>query len=1067
MKEYTYPLRKILLLFVCLLIGSSIALWAQTRQVSGVVTENGQPLIGVSVALKGSTTAVVTDGEGRYTISVPEDATLVFSFIGMKTQEVEVGSRSVINVTMETEVTQLEDVVIVAFGTAKKEAFTGSAATINSDRLSKRVTTNVANAIAGQLAGVQIRSSDGAPGSGPTLRIRGFTSLYAGKDPLIIVDGAPYTGSLSTINTSDIETYTVLKDAAANALYGARAANGVIMITTKKAKKGATVTVDAKVGVKNHSVVEYDVIRDPAQYYETYYGGLYNYYFNRLGQDATTASANANQTMLTRLGYNVYETNGQPLIGIDGKLNPNATLGRVVNMPDGSSYYLTPDDWRDYTYKQGIRQEYDVNFSAGNDKASFYASAGYLNEDGIVDRSNFTRYTARLKADYQAKKWLKVGGNIAYYNFEIDEPGGYDTSGSSGNIFSFSSVIAPIYPLFIRDGAGNILYDEHGMKRYDYGDRSNAGLSRPYLENANPLSDVLLNETSYNGSTFNLYGFVDINFTNKLKLQVNATSYLSEYRTTDYTNPYYGQYATSNGMIYKAHNRTNNLNIQQLLTYTDQIGDHSFDVMLGHEYTNEKTFVLSGQRNGIFSPYVFELNHAVNVVSASSSATEYNVEGFFGRAQYNYDEKYYASVSYRRDASSRFHPDDRWGNFWSVGGAWLLNKESFLSNVSWMDLLKFKISYGSNGNDQIGNDRYTDIYNIENSGGQAGITFNLKGNQGITWETNANFNTGFEFEFFENRIAGSVEYYNRMTYDLLFLRPAPESSGYSSFYDNIGDMSNYGFEIDLRGYIFKTTDFEWALNANLSTVKNVMLELPPERMKKENGFATGNKWIGKGGSIYDFYLFKYAGVNEFGEALYYKKVKDADDKWTGENTTTTNPSDADQYHDIGSSIPDFFGGFGSTVYYKGFDFSINFDYQVGGLVYDGVYASMMSSPSATGVRGSAIHQDILKAWSPTNTSSNIPRYQDNEAYNQNAASDRFLVNASYLNLQNINVGYTFPSKWTQKININTVRLYAAIENIAYWSKRKGLDPRQDYDGSTTNQNYGISRSITGGVQITF
>ena len=1059
-------MKKITLILIGMMLAAS-ALFAQV-QVSGVVTDaaDGQPLPGVSVVVKGTNVSTSTDANGRYTINVAGDATLVFTFIGMKTQEEAVAGRSTINVTLEVEAKKLEDVIVVAFGTAKKTAFTGSAVAVSSAQLEKRVTTNVVNSIAGQLPGVQLRSSDGAPGQGSTLRIRGFTSKYAGNDPLVIVDGAPYTGSLSTINPADIETFTVLKDAAASALYGARAANGVLMVTTKNAKKGAAVvTVDIKAGVKNYSVVEYDMIQDPALYYETYYGGLYNYYFNRLGQDAATASLNANTTLIDRLKYNVYETNGQPLIGADGKLNPSATLGRKVTGADGNEYYLTPDNWKDNTYKTGIRQEYSVSVSAGGEKSSFLASASYLNEDGIVERSNFKRFTARLKADYQAKEWLKVGGNVAYYNYNQDVPGGYGSSGSSGNIFAFSSVVAPIYPLFIRDGAGNIIYDERGMKRYDYGDGENAGLSRPFMTGTNALSAVLLDETSYNGSTFNLHGFVDIEFTNKLKLQVNATSYLSEYRTTDYTNPFYGTYATSNGDIYKAHNRTNNLNIQQLLTYTDAIGDHSFDVMLGHEYTNQKAVGLSGNKNGMFSPFVFELNHAVNIVSATSSATEYNVEGFFGRAQYNYDEKYFATVSYRRDATSRFHPDNRWGNFWSIGGAWLLNKENFLSGVSWIDLLKFKISYGSNGNDQIGDYRYTDQYSIENSGGLAGVTFAAKGNRGITWETNANFNTGFEFEFLDKRLAGSVEYYNRTTYDLLFLRPAPESSGYSSFYDNIGDMRNYGFEVSLNGYVFKTTDFEWELNANLTTVKNVMLKLPPERTKKENGFADGNKWISEGGSIYDYYLLRYAGVNEYGEAQYYKKVNDADGNWTGENTITTNPSDASQYSGIGSSIPDFFGGFGTTVYYKGFDLGINFDYQIGGVVYDGAYASMMSSSNANS-NGSAIHKDILKAWSPTNTSSNIPRYEDSEANSQTAASDRFLVSANYLNLQNINVGYTFPSKWMKKINVNSLRLYVAIENVAYWSKRKGLDPRQSYDGGTSNQNYGISRTVTGGVQIT-
>ncbi|MDL2322990.1 TonB-dependent receptor [Bacteroidales bacterium OttesenSCG-928-A17] len=1061
-------MKRLTLLLACFFISMGLATAQNTRVNGTVVDETGEPVIGASVVVKGNTSiGTVTDFDGNFTLDVSASAkTLIVKYLGMQDQEVAVAPNMKITLTINESV--LDELLVVAYGTAKKSQFTGSASTLNAEKLEKRVSTNIVNSLAGQLPGVQIRSGDGSPNAQATMRIRGFTSLYAGNDPLIILDGAPYTGNLSSINQQDIETFTVLKDAAANSLYGSRAANGVVLITTKKGKSGgATISVDAKVGVKNHSTVEYDVIRDPGQYYEAYYGGLYNYYYNRLGQSEALASANANSMLLDRLQYNVFTVpDGESLI-VNGKMNPNATLGRMVTMADGTQYYLQPDDWRDDAYRQALRQDYNVSISGGDEKSSFYASIGYLDEEGIVKESDFQRFTGRLKADYQAKKWLKVGANVSYYTYKMNEPGSYDSGAiNSGNVFSFTSRLAPIYPLYIRDGNKNIMYDKYGVKRYDYGDGNNAGLFRPTLGNANPLSSILFDESSLNGSTFNATGFVDINFTEKLKLQINATSYVSEYRSTSYTNKIYGQYASSGGIVGVGHYRTNNYNYQQLLTYADQIDKHSYDVLLGHEYSDNKGYALSGSRNTVFSDLVHELNHAIKVSSASSSASRYNIESFFGRAQYNYDSKYFGSVSFRRDGSSRFHPNNCWGNFWSAGAGWLLDKETFMEDITWVDLLKLKASYGENGNDRISDYLYTRQYLIVESNGEVGTPFQSMGYPTISWEKNASFNVGFEFNLLDNRLNGSLEYFSRTSHDLLFQRPAPESAGYSSSYGNIGDLRNTGFELDLVGVIVDSPDFQWAINLNTTSVKNEMITLPPERVKTpEKGFASGDKWISVGGSIYDYYLFKFAGLNEYGESLYYKDVKDADGKVIGRDVTTK-PSEATQYSGIGSAIPDFYGGFGTTLTYKGFDLSVAFDYQIGGKVYDGTYAALMSSP-ASGNKGAAIHKDVLKAWTPTNTGSGIPRYQDSESNDQNAASDRFLVNASYLNFQNINLGYTFPSKWTNKLEIKSLRLYGVVENVGYWSKRKGLDPRQSYSGSTRDTNYGVSRNITGGIQITF
>jgi len=1061
-------MKRLTLLFTCFMVSMTLAI-AQNKQVSGTVTdENGEPVVGASVIVKGNAAiGAVTNVDGKFSLSVPETTTkLMVKYLGM--QEQEVAATSNITVKLSPSESSLDEVVVVAFGSVKKSQFTGSASTLNAEALSKRVTTNVVNSIAGQLPGVQIRSSDGSPGSQSTIRVRGFTSLYAGNDPLIIVDGAPYTGNLSTINQEDIETFTVLKDASASALYGSRAANGVVLITTKKGKKGeATVSVDAKFGVKNYSTIEYDVIRDPSQYYEAYYGGLYDYYYYRLGQDDATAAANANSQLLDRLRYNVYNVPAGEALIVNRKLNPHATLGRTLKGPDGNDYYLQPDDWRDYAYRQAARQDYNVNISAGDDKSSFYASVGYLKDQGVVIQSDYQRFTGRLKADYQVKKWLKVGGNVAYVTSTQQLPGSYDSGTfNSGNIFSFTSRLAPIYPLFIRDGNKNILLDSRGMQRYDHGDGMNAGLFRNVLGGANPISSLLLDDRSSNGSTFVVNGFADINFTSKLKLQIKANSYTAESRSTDFTNMFYGQYKNSNGIIGHGHNRTNNYNYQQLLTYADQINLHSFDVTVGHEYEDRNTYSLYGSKSNMFSDLVHELDHGVTLVSASSSASRYNIEGFLGNVYYNYDSKYFASLFFRRDGSSRFNPDNCWGNFWGTAAAWTLDKESFMKQITWVNQLKLKASYGQVGNDNIGNYRYTNLYNIVESNGAVGTPFASKGNKTITWETNTNINTGIEFELLNSRLNGSFEYWNRTSYNLLFLRPAPESSGYASFYDNIGDLRNDGVELNLVGKVIDTRDFKWLLNFNLTTVKNKMISLPPERLKTDDkGFANGDKFIRLGGSIYDYYLFKFAGINEYGEALYYKQLKDKDGKVTGD-TITTRPAEASKYYNIGRAIPDFYGGFGTTLNYKGFDLSVTFDYQVGGVVFDGAYASLMASPTA-GSAGYGIHKDVLKAWSPLNTSSAIPRFQDSESNDQNAASDRFLIDASYLNFQNINVGYVFPAKWTKKAGVNNLRLYGTIENITYWSKRKGLDPRQSYDGATKDTNYGLSRTITGGIQISF
>ena len=473
----------------------------------------------------------------------------------------------------------------------------------------------------------------------------------------------------------------------------------------------------------------------------------------------------------------------------------------------------------------------------------------------------------------------------------------------------------------------------------------------------------------------------------------------------------------------------------------------------------------------MFSQDNKELSGAVIDGQAASSYKERrNNEGFFGRLQYNYDERIFGSASIRRDASSRFAPDHRWGTFWSVGAAWLMNKESWF-DLGWVQELKLKASLGSQGNDNIGDYRYTDVFNIINSGGNIGTSFNSKGTEDITWETNTNFNVGAEFQLW-NRLTGSVEYYMRKTSDMLFAFSVAPSLGYSSYYDNVGNMVNSGVEIDLGVNIFNTRNFTWDVNLNISTLKNRITMLDPDKKntteytaegKGYQGYTNGSFFIGEDLSMFTWRLKEYAGVSENGESMWYKNILDENENIIGRETTT-DYSAADYYVTEETSIPKVYGGFGTTLKVYGVDFGINFTYQLGGKQYDGTYAQFMSSP--TGTTGYNFHKDLLNSWTPENTGSDIPRFQLHDQYSA-ASSTRFLTNASYLNIQNINVGYTLPASWTKKLAINSLRLYMSAENVFYWSKRKGFDPRQSYDTTTNATYYSPMRTISGGVTFQF
>ena len=484
----------------------------------------------------------------------------------------------------------------------------------------------------------------------------------------------------------------------------------------------------------------------------------------------------------------------------------------------------------------------------------------------------------------------------------------------------------------------------------------------------------------------------------------------------------------------------------------------------GHDYYNYITALLNGSRSNIFLDGNDELANALVDGSVTSYSGEYNNEGYFGRVQYDYDERIFVSGSYRRDASSRFHPDHRWGNFWSAGAAWIINRESWF-NVKWIDMLKLKASIGSQGNDNIGAYRYTHNYQIVNSASKPGVIFTAQGNENITWETNTNFNVGAEFDLFKGRLSGSFEYFYRKTTDMLFAFPVAPSMGYSSYYANIGDMRNSGIELNLNAVLLNRKNVQWNFGLNLTHYKNKILKLPEERKTAKTiegyeGFASGSYFFTEGESLHTFYIPKYAGVKpDTGESMWYTTNPE-----TGAIETTTAYQQA-TYYTSGNAIADLYGGFNTSIAFFGVDVSASFTYQIGGLAYDSGYAGSMTSPVGTSV-GMNMHKDLLNAWTPENPESNIPRLQYNDRYTA-AVSDRFLTDASYLNIQNIQVGYTFPHKWTSKFGVHSLRVYLACDNVFYWSYRDGFDPRYSFTGSTNNATYSPIRTISGGITVQF
>lgn len=1073
-------MKKLFMIMVTLMCVSWAAI-AQNRTISGTVVDaaNNEPLIGATVMPIGGGQGAATDVDGKFTVSIPAKVHKAkVTYVGYAEQTVDLQNGMVVKLSSST--ADLDEVLVVAYGTAKKSAYTGSASVVKAGELQDALVSNAADALAGKLSGVQVQSSNGQPGSSPTVLIRGIGSINANNSPLYVLDGVPYDGDLSNINTMDIESMTVLKDAAAAALYGARGANGVIMVTTKKGKTGdAKVTVDARWGVNHRAVPRYDVLGSTQSFVETAYTALRNGYYYNMSYSPEVAHDRANANITRRLGYQVYTLpDGEALIGTDGKLNPNATLGYVEG-----DYYYKPDDWYKEQMRDGLRQEYNLNVTGGNDRFNYYVSGAFLDDQGLIKDSHFRRFSTRAAVDYQVKKWLKIGTNISYSYINNGYPDNQTDAASSGNAFLMADQIAPYYPMYVRNADGSLRRDPYtGRPIYDYGTIESTPHVRNWMSNSNPAGDLAYNTEEYLMDIFNGKWYLQLNPIDGLTITGTLGYFIDHTRYHSLGNPFYGQSAPYGGSAVQMSSRTNSINLQALANYQKTFKDaHTIDLLVGYETYDLKSEMLQGVGYDLYMPDSWVMNNVAvsDKKLPYGSVDRYATRGVFGRANYSFENRYFFSASVRGDASSRFAPGKRWGTFWSVSGAWDISNEKFMASVqNVIDQLKFKASFGQQGNDNLnrGNYPWQDQYSIAGNDGvwSDGVLYR-KGNPDITWETSNNFNIGFDFSFLKGMVRGTIEYFNRQTSNMLYNKPVAPSLGYSSIPMNIGSMRNNGLEIELNVRPIHNKNVTWDIFGNITTVGNKVLKLHPDLYGQ---LISGSRIFREGEAMYQLYMVKYAGVDPVtGKALYWaadpKKdengnvMKDKKGNYiVGDEYATTDYTYARNYNrqSTGSLLPKAYGGFGTTVEFFGFDFSMQFAFQFGGKVYDNSYASLMHG-GGTQDMGQNWHKDILKAWTPENPYSDVPRLSSEDEFT-NAMSTRFLVSSNYLSLQNLTLGYTLPKKVVNKLRLQNIRVYFAGENLFLASARKGLDPRQSFvssDGAT----YKGSRSLSGGIRIEF
>lgn len=1044
--------RKLMLLLACLFVGIGLVT-AQTQKVTGVVIseEDGQPVIGASVVVKGTQMGTITGVDGDFTLpNVPSSAkTIVVSFVGMQKAEVAISPR--MKVFLKSDSEMLDEVMVVAYGTAKKSSFTGSASSIDNKKLESRPITNVTKGLEGQATGVLTTSGSGQPGSSAAVVIRGFGSINASQSPLYVVDGVPYDGALNSINPTDIESMTILKDASAAALYGARGANGVVMITTKQGKEGkAKVTWRSTVGWASRALEAYDMA-DQKEFVQLTYEALRNSYVFTSGYDWNVAEAAARANLGKTLGGEAY--NPFKNYAWNDMIDP--ATGQVRS--DAKAAWN--EQWMDQLLRDNaLRHEHQFSINGGTDKTKYMFSLGYLNEDGVLKTTGFQRYNARANVNSVINEWFKANMNLSLAHSKQNFSD-YDGS-STSNVWYSAQFVSPLFPLYIKDAEGNNALDVNGKPQLDYGESGRPGSYNDY----NPMGGLLDDKADIRydvaglrtgmtfGSDSEKFGIFQ-----GLKLALNFGLDYRNNKQMTYMNMYHGNQASAGGLLYKYNTRLQTYTFNQLLTWDRSFGKHAFSVLAGHEFYSYMYEYLSAGRSSL-AEGILELRPGAVLKDADSYTNKYRIESWLGRFNYNYDEKYYLDASFRRDGSSRFHKDNRWGSFWSVGGNWRISKEAFMEDIEWLNNLSLKVSYGEQGNDNLSKlYAWQGLYDLGfPNADQVGAFIATLENKNVSWEKSGNFNVGVEATMFDQRLSVNAEYFNKKTTDMLLNYPMPLSSGFSGYSANVGNMRNSGIELEIKGTPIKTDDFTWNISWMGSMVKNKVLKLTSESPQ----IISGVYIIKEGEELNSFYMAKSAGVDPAtGAQLYWVYDTDENGNRINERISSDYSKAANSKYILGSRIPDLYGSIGTDLSWKGFDLSILTTYSIGGKVYDSLYAGSMNNM----YYNTNWNKHALRRWQKPGDITDVPRIEVAGKYTTN---DRFLIDASYFSIKNITLGYRLPKSWLQRANLNSVRVFGSVDNVALFSHLQGMDPQYNFSGST-DYSYTPNRTWSLGVEVNF
>lgn len=1057
----------------------------QPINVEGVVTDqDGEVLIGVNIQVKGTNQGTSTDFDGHFVLEdVAEDAVLILSYVGYETQEVNVEGRDFITIRLLSDSQVLDEVVVVAYGEVRRSDFTGSATTVTAKSLDKRPISNPLVALQGSGTGVQTTTPSGTPGASPTIRIRGIGSYSASSSALVVVDGVEFTGGLANINPDDVESITVLKDAATIALYGSRGANGVVMVTTKKGRTDRSeFNVKVQLGGNKNGTPNYNTV-GPAQYYElmweAYKNSLHfgdgNIPLDIASQIASgTLPRNSDGTMdyegeryqdvVQYLGnYNVYNVPNDQLISTDGKINPNAQL-------------LYPEDlnWLDQASKTGRRNEYGISYNGGTGRTDFYASLNYLQEEGWGLNSSLDRFAGRVNVNSEITDWLKAGVNI----FANQNKYNNASTGSTSivNPFFFSRRIGPIYPVYLHDpSTGEYILDEEGKRIFDLGNFvADYGLNRPYNSGRHAIAENLWNLDETTRDFIGARAYFDVKPFSWLTLSASFSPEITNNRSVDYQNTIVGDGAPA-GRYAQGWNRRLGYTFNQTANITHSFVNHNINVLLGHENYSNTYNSISGRRTGEGFAEFYTFGNFADVLTLSSSLTEFAVESYFSRLSYNYDNRYYISGSLRYDGDSKMPPVNRWATFWSVGAAWRIEQEAFFQSDI-VDLLKLRASYGRLGNNALGDIGvypYQPGYEIgHNNAAAPGARLQALGSPDLRWEGQKPLDIGIDFVLFDGRIDGTFDYYHRESDGLLFSVRQPyhnggTTSGSYAVYKNVGNMENKGIELGIMGEIIRRPDFQWSLGFNISTVKNVITRMPEETPE----IVSSPYKREEGKSIYEYYTRSFYGIDPDNGAVLYRGIEEGgydpenpNIKIIGGDTLTYDHNLARQDYIGKSALPKAYGSLINNFTYKNFDFGFVLMYSMGGYVMDNQYGSFMSSGPSNGV---GLHEDLLKGWRNPGDQTNIPRMDLNQTAPFGATSDRFLEKSDYLSLSSINVSYRIPEHIQSRISVKNARIFLSAENLWFITQRKGLNTLSGFSSAAASGSYTMPKTLNVGINFGF